>query len=298
MVGDNMKKIAIVILNYLNYWDTIECVESALRIDYKDKEIVIVDNGSSNESFERLNKEFKSNHHIFILQSKKNVGFAKGNNIGIKFSRCQLKADYILVVNNDVVFRDWTILKKMRNHDRSNIGIIGCDILLSNGFIQKPYKVYLGFPEILYKYIVYIFKTYPLICNFFWNKLDKKNQEEVLHGCILFFTPSFFKYYKGFYPKTFLYCEEEILKLMCKMYGLKQKKLHSTYIYHKEDQSSLESWGNDEKVKGKYSVNSYKYVIWWRIKFEIKSKIKKSLIYIHKFITFMIKRKEVLQKFL
>ena len=132
MVGDNMKKIAIVILNYLNYWDTIECVESALRIDYKDKEIVIVDNGSSNESFERLNKEFKSNHHIFILQSKKNVGFAKGNNIGIKFSRCQLKADYILVVNNDVVFRDWTILKKMINHDRSNIGIIGCDISIQS----------------------------------------------------------------------------------------------------------------------------------------------------------------------
>ena len=58
-----MGKIGIVILNYLNYLDTIECVDSIRQMDYKIAGIVIVDNGSYNESYSILGKIYMSFHN-------------------------------------------------------------------------------------------------------------------------------------------------------------------------------------------------------------------------------------------
>ena len=49
-----MQKLGIVILNYLNYKDTIECVNSILNMGYPVEGIVIVDNHSENDSFKIL----------------------------------------------------------------------------------------------------------------------------------------------------------------------------------------------------------------------------------------------------
>jgi GT2 family glycosyltransferase len=86
-------------------------------------------------------------------------------------------------------------------------------------------------------------------------------QEQILHGCALMFTPKFFEYYSGFYPKTFLYCEEEILTIMLKKVGLKQGFVKETMLYHKEDKSSEMSFQNKEQVKLKYLLKSYKHII-------------------------------------
>ena len=52
-----MEKISIVLLNYLNYTDTLECVNSILEMEYELAGIVIVDNHSNNESFQKLYKK-------------------------------------------------------------------------------------------------------------------------------------------------------------------------------------------------------------------------------------------------
>lgn len=51
----DMNKISIVVLNYLNYVDTIECVDSILEMKYKFEGIIIVDNNSKNKSYRVLN---------------------------------------------------------------------------------------------------------------------------------------------------------------------------------------------------------------------------------------------------
>ena len=78
-----MKKISIVILNYINYKDTIECIESIFEMNYRYEGIVVVDNNSENESVKILNKKYKDNKKIIIVKARHNYGFAKGNNIGI-----------------------------------------------------------------------------------------------------------------------------------------------------------------------------------------------------------------------
>lgn len=92
------KKVFIILLNYNGYEDTIEAVKSLEEITYNNYEIVVVDNASTNSSFEILKKEMGDRHHV--IASGANKGFAFGNNVGIKFAM-ENGADYVLLINND-----------------------------------------------------------------------------------------------------------------------------------------------------------------------------------------------------
>ena len=93
--------IGIVILNYNNYQDTINCIAS-LQINCPDEnlKIVVIDNGSTNDSIEQISTYFrhknlpynylsnytddeKYDEKFILINAKKNLGYARGNNIGI-----------------------------------------------------------------------------------------------------------------------------------------------------------------------------------------------------------------------
>lgn len=129
-------KVFIVILNWNSWKDTIECLESLYYLTYSNYVIVIVDNGSEDDSVEKIKKYcngeitvetefFKYNpdnkpisiieytqkeaeykkinlkpNQLVLIKNEKNDGFAEGNNIGMRFS---LSADYILLLNSDIV---------------------------------------------------------------------------------------------------------------------------------------------------------------------------------------------------
>ena len=99
------KTLGIVILNYLNYKDTLECVKSLLGQSYKAFYIVIVDNHSANESYQVLRNKFSGVENISVVQTSANLGFAKGNNQGIKILK-EMGIRKVLVSNNDVIFFD------------------------------------------------------------------------------------------------------------------------------------------------------------------------------------------------
>lgn len=131
----NEPLVYIVILNYNGYRDTIECVKSIEDITYKNYKIVIVDNASTDDSEKMLNKSF-SKHHI--IQTGKNLGFAGGNNIGIKYA-IQNNAEYILLLNNDtIVDKDFLgyLVKGFSLHE--NVGMVGAKIY----YYDMPNKVW------------------------------------------------------------------------------------------------------------------------------------------------------------
>lgn len=86
--------VSIIIVNWngLNYLDS--CLESVFNLDYNNFEVIFVDNGSKDGSVNFVNKRFPK---VKIIQNKKNLGFAKGNNVGIK----KAKGKYIATLNND-----------------------------------------------------------------------------------------------------------------------------------------------------------------------------------------------------
>jgi GT2 family glycosyltransferase len=94
-----MPRISIVILVYNNYEDTGECLNSLEKITYSNYEVILIDNGSTDGSVEKLKEEYP--HHTFIF-NKENLGFAGGVNTGIQHAIKQ-KADYVLLLGNDAI---------------------------------------------------------------------------------------------------------------------------------------------------------------------------------------------------
>ena len=119
----SQKKIFVILVNYNGSDDTIECVQSLLSIDYKNIEILIVDNGSDTEQIKILKDKLSDRINIIYLEN--NIGFAGGNNAGIKYSLKQ-NADYILLLNNDTIVES-NLLTVLMNSIRAgnNIGICG-----------------------------------------------------------------------------------------------------------------------------------------------------------------------------
>ena len=81
-----MYKFTFVILHYLTEYDTIDCVDSILNnVDYQDYKIIVVDNGSTNNSGETLLKRYRNNEKIVVIIVEENLGFARGHNIGYEY---------------------------------------------------------------------------------------------------------------------------------------------------------------------------------------------------------------------
>jgi GT2 family glycosyltransferase len=118
-------KVGIIILNYKNIKDTIECLESVKKIDYRNYFIVVVDNFSEDGSYETLKEMYPE---MDVLESGENRGYAAGNNYGIKYA-LNKGAEYICILNNDVVI-DLQCLSKLVSYmeKHSDTGIAGANI--------------------------------------------------------------------------------------------------------------------------------------------------------------------------
>ncbi|GAG03548.1 unnamed protein product [marine sediment metagenome] len=117
-------KVSIIILNWNGSHYTIPCVESLLNSSYQNFEIILVDNGSEKEDIQAIEKEFQGNGKVKIIKNKENMGFAEGNNMGVRNS-CP-KSKYVVLVNNDTIAKkDW--LKEIVEGMESDENIKGMD---------------------------------------------------------------------------------------------------------------------------------------------------------------------------
>lgn len=261
-----MSKIAIVILNYLNYEDTIECVESILSMRYSICGVVIVDNGSDNNSYQILKARYNKKNRIKVISSGANLGYAKGNNIGIAYARKYLHADFVLVANNDTIFIDRFFIEGLLKEYQPGVGVLGGRILLKDNNEAVRGISYRGFKTSIPRYINRLSRQHGSSFDF---PVAEGSPITTLHGCALLFTPDFFNKYRGFYKRTFLYNEEIILYYMCMGKNLRQVYVPDVCIFHKEDMSSLMSFQNDPSIHSKYSLQSEKYAIWWEVKYYV-----------------------------
>jgi GT2 family glycosyltransferase len=114
---------------------TRQCLDSlATQVDRSNAEIIVVDNESSDGTFELVRDHYPD---VKLIKSGGNLGFAKANNIGIAYSR----GKYLFLVNSDVVLRDDCIsnlCKFMEDHPEA--GMVGPKILNSDLTLQDSCK--------------------------------------------------------------------------------------------------------------------------------------------------------------
>jgi GT2 family glycosyltransferase len=90
-------KVSCIVLNWNGWPDTIECLDELKKCTYPGLTTIVVDNGSTDDSVARI----KAAHSdVLLLNSGKNLGFAGGNNIGIRHALAH-GADYVWLLNND-----------------------------------------------------------------------------------------------------------------------------------------------------------------------------------------------------
>lgn len=119
-------KISIIIVNWNGKNYLFDCLNSVYKSNFLDYEIIIIDNGSKDESQKMLQKKFLE---IKLILNKKNLGFAKANNQGIKIAQ----GEFIFLLNNDTVIHP-DLLRILSDKLSSNekIGIVGPKIYYTN----------------------------------------------------------------------------------------------------------------------------------------------------------------------
>jgi len=92
-------KVAIVVLNWNRWQDTVECVRSLYHLTYPNYEVVVVDNASTDGSVAHIQEECRN---VTIIRTQSNLGYTGGNNVGIQFA-LEHGAELIMILNNDTV---------------------------------------------------------------------------------------------------------------------------------------------------------------------------------------------------
>ena len=89
--------VVSVVLNWNGWERTVSCLSALSQVQYPRLTMIVVDNGSTDHSPDRIRERFPG---LAVLETGKNLGFAGGNNVGIRHAM-QLGADYIWLLNND-----------------------------------------------------------------------------------------------------------------------------------------------------------------------------------------------------
>src|SRR5260370_1277201 len=112
-------KISIVILHFGNLKTTQLCIQSLYRVEAYPFSLIVVNN--TNESY--TSKDF-SRKRIAVINNRKNLGFAGGVNVGIRFAIKQ-KADFVCLLNNDTLIKKPILSPMLLVLKDEKVGIVG-----------------------------------------------------------------------------------------------------------------------------------------------------------------------------
>jgi GT2 family glycosyltransferase len=99
MAWEGALHVVTVVLNWNGRDDTLACLESLERLDWPSHATIVVDNGSTDGSVEAIEAE---NPEVIVVPTGRNLGFAAGNNVGLR-AALAAGADYVMLLNNDTL---------------------------------------------------------------------------------------------------------------------------------------------------------------------------------------------------
>mgnify|MGYP001563305766 FL=1 len=130
----NIPKVFIIILNWNGLQDTLECLESVYKLEYSNFEVVVVDNGSSDDSVKVIRNAYPQ---VTLIENDKNLGFTGGNNIAMRYAM-RHGCDYMWLLNNDTIVESDALCKIITAAEKSlDIGLVSPVIY----YYDKPDKI-------------------------------------------------------------------------------------------------------------------------------------------------------------
>lgn len=131
--------VSIIIVTWNRKQDLKECLKSVKNQDYENKEVIVIDNNSTDNSVEMIEKEFPD---VSLIKNKKNTYPPYARNQGIKIS----KGKYVWFLDNDAVVLKKTCLSNMVDilENTNNIGIVGGIAVFKNNKIVSVEARYIN----------------------------------------------------------------------------------------------------------------------------------------------------------
>jgi len=259
-----LPKISIVIVNWNGWKDTLQCLDSVFKSSYPDYRVIVVDNGSTNESVEKIEQWAQDQKGILfssspardvsepsvrldpagrpgkeqaagagasdlvLLYSQENLGFAGGNNIGIKHALGD-EGDYVVLLNNDTTVPA-SFLKTLLDVASidQEIGIVGCKVFQKDDTnqIQHGAQNRISWRGFCAK-----------------NLKDSSGIVEVnfVTGCIMFINSKVFRDVGLLNEKYFMYVEDVDFCYRTESNGWKIKVDLDTAIWHRHSASNRDN---------------------------------------------------------
>ncbi|RJQ25328.1 glycosyltransferase family 2 protein [Candidatus Parcubacteria bacterium] len=270
----DMKKVAIVTLSYNNEKDTAECIESINNLNTStfDLSVIVVDNGS-NSKFNpsakiraRIQNSKLNKGQLNIIRSEENLGFAEGNNIGIRYS-LEEGAEYILLLNNDTLIDKNLIVELIKTIESSDkIGIVVPKIYFAPGYEfhkdryeekEKGKVIWYAGGEIDWKNVIGHHRGVDEVDH---NQFDKTEETEFATGCCMLIKKEVFEKIGAFDKNYYLYYEDSDFSERTKKAGYKILFNPKAIVWHKNAGSA---GGSGSKLQDYYITRN-------RILFSIK----------------------------
>lgn len=268
-----LNKVAIIILNWNNYKDTTECLQSVDKLDYKDFCVFLVDNHSQDHSFRKLKEDYEHRQYnmaIMFIQSAENLGFAGGNNLAIKQAYDQ-GYSYFWLLNNDTVVSPDSLIYLVEEMDTDpNTGMAGSKIYYYGTrtiwFAGGKINTFTGRAK------------HPGIGESDCGQYDVRREVDYITGCSLLVRREVIDSVGLMKKKYFLYFEEAEWNLRARNGGWKMIYRPESVIFHKV---SISTGGEKKQAPfvAFYEIrNAY-----WMIKETQQNKIKICTSFLYKY---------------
>jgi GT2 family glycosyltransferase len=225
-MNEGFPLVSVISVNYNQSAVTLEMLESFRKVTYPNYEIIIVDNGSPNDNPQVLKDKYPE---IKLILSKENLGFAGGNNLGIKASN----GEYVMLINNDTeVSPDFLqpLIKKFQTDT-----IIGA---------VSP-KIYFHHTPKMLQFAGFSKMNNYTIRNHGWGhgkidngQFDKDQETYFAHGAAMMVSREVMERVGMMADIFFLYYEEMDWAQRIRNAGYKIFYVHDSVIYHKESVST------------------------------------------------------------
>lgn len=250
-------KLSIIIVNWNTaklLSDCLKSLVSGIKYQVLSMEIIVVDNGSTDNSVEMVKKylipalpagRLNTKYKIHLIENQSNLGFAKGNNIGLKTA----KGEYIMLLNSDTIVREGAIEKLVELLDNhSAVDIVGPRLLNSDGTPQSNCG---RFPDLWVAFVM-LFKEHfgGSGSNLVRTSPGESKEVDWLMGAAFMARKTVFEKIGGLDEDLFMYMEEVEWFYRTKMNGFK------TYFYKDAEITHL-GMGSSKSGKKDPILNIY-----------------------------------------
>ncbi len=245
----NGPSVLTVILNHNKQEDVLDAVKSALEVDYSNHQILVVDNSSTDGSWEVLRKTYPD---VSMIQNSTNLGAPSGRNAGWRYAQDHYQFDYIFFLDDDAIVEKKAIQNFVDALEIDKQGGIAC----GKGYTRYPSKTFnsTGIQSNLYTGVIRDIGAGEEDIG----QYEEKRYVAACGGFGLFIRADLFEELKGFDETFNPYGWEDVdLCFRAKKAGFKTLYLPSATIYHKGTKMGRKPLPHYEQAK----VKNYLHLI-------------------------------------